>query len=57
MLITSNKEILYTIFGWTALENSRLILIGIANALDLTQKVLPHLEARNCIFQFFLIFS
>ncbi|KAJ8320013.1 hypothetical protein KUTeg_001600 [Tegillarca granosa] len=45
-LDSKNQEILYTIFEWPALTKSRLILIGIANALDLTDRVLPRLQAR-----------
>ncbi|ELT90542.1 hypothetical protein CAPTEDRAFT_148720 [Capitella teleta] len=41
-----NQEILYTMFEWPTLANSRLVLIGIANALDLTDRILPRLQAR-----------
>lgn len=37
---------LYTIFEWPALANSHIVLIGIANALDLTERTLPRLQAR-----------
>ncbi|KAL4217460.1 AAA ATPase [Mactra antiquata] len=48
-LDSKNQEILYTIFEWPSLPKSRLILVGIANALDLTDRVLPRLQARpNC---------
>ncbi|KAL5005832.1 hypothetical protein ScPMuIL_016990 [Solemya velum] len=45
-LDSKNQEILYTIFEWPTLAKSRLILIGIANALDLTDRILPRLQAR-----------
>ncbi|XP_045179297.2 cell division control protein 6 homolog isoform X2 [Mercenaria mercenaria] len=45
-LDSKNQEILYTIFEWPSLQKSRLILVGIANALDLTDRVLPRLQAR-----------
>ncbi|XP_052815584.1 cell division control protein 6 homolog [Mya arenaria] len=45
-LDSKNQEILYTIFEWPSLKKSRLILVGIANALDLTDRVLPRLQAR-----------
>ncbi|XP_048778181.2 cell division control protein 6 homolog [Ostrea edulis] len=48
-LDSKNQEILYTIFEWPTLAKSRLVLIGIANALDLTDRILPRLQARpNC---------
>ncbi|KAL1957076.1 hypothetical protein VTO42DRAFT_6334 [Malbranchea cinnamomea] len=46
-LLTSDLEILYTFFEWSLQRNSRLILIGIANALDLTERFLPRLKAKN----------
>ncbi|XP_033913111.2 cell division control protein 6 homolog [Acipenser ruthenus] len=40
------QDVLYTIFEWPWLDSSRLCLIGIANALDLTDRILPRLQAR-----------
>ncbi|XP_020377331.2 cell division control protein 6 homolog [Rhincodon typus] len=40
------QDVLYTLFEWPCLINSRLLLIGIANALDLTDRILPRLQAR-----------
>ncbi|KAM9769974.1 LOW QUALITY PROTEIN: cell division control protein 6 homolog [Menidia menidia] len=40
------QDVLYTIFEWPHLPGSRLCLVGIANALDLTDRVLPRLQAR-----------
>ncbi|EFA03095.1 cell division control protein 6 homolog [Tribolium castaneum] len=45
-LESKKQSVLYTIFEWPANPNSRLILIGIANALDLTDRILPRLQAR-----------
>lgn len=48
-LDSKNHEILYTIFEWPVLPQSRLILVGISNALDLTDRILPRLQAKpNC---------
>ena len=51
-LLTLDLEILYTLFEWSLDRSSRLILIGIANALDLTDRFLPRLKARNLKPQF-----
>ncbi|XP_062244274.1 cell division control protein 6 homolog [Platichthys flesus] len=40
------QDVLYTIFEWPYLTGSRLCLVGIANALDLTDRILPRLQAR-----------
>ncbi|TNN60485.1 Cell division control protein 6 [Liparis tanakae] len=40
------QDVLYTIFEWPHLQKSRLCLVGIANALDLTDRILPRLQAR-----------
>lgn len=45
-LESKKQSVLYTIFEWPSIPNSRLILIGIANALDLTDRILPRLQAR-----------
>jgi cell division control protein 6 len=46
-ILTFDLEILYKLFGWSLQKSSRLILIGIANALDLTDRFLPRLKARS----------
>ena len=46
-LLTLDLEILYTLFEWSLHRSSRLVVIGIANALDLTDRFLPRLKARN----------
>lgn len=46
-LLTKDQEVLYSIFEWSLVRDSRLILLGIANALDLTDRFLPRLKARN----------
>ncbi|EEB07000.2 MCM loader [Schizosaccharomyces japonicus yFS275] len=48
-LVAREQEVLYTLFEWPTLENSRLCLIGIANALDLTERILPRLRTKNAV--------
>ncbi|ORZ11309.1 P-loop containing nucleoside triphosphate hydrolase protein [Lobosporangium transversale] len=47
-LLTKDQEVLYKLFEWSSMEGSRLTLFGIANALDMTDRFLPRLKARNC---------
>lgn len=46
-ILTLDLEFMYNLFEWSHRKSSRLILIGIANALDLTDRFLPRLKARN----------
>ncbi|OKL61410.1 hypothetical protein UA08_03895 [Talaromyces atroroseus] len=46
-LLTADPEVLYSLFEWSLNNKSRLLLIGIANALDLTDRFLPRLKANN----------
>lgn len=47
-LITRDQSVLYDMFRLPTLSNSRLVLIGIANAIDLTDRLLPKLRSMNC---------
>jgi len=47
-LITRDQEVLYKLFEWPVKSNSRLSIIGIANALNMTDRFLPRLKAKNC---------
>lgn len=42
-----NQNVLYHIFEWPSIVNSKLLLIGIANSLDLTDRLLIRLQ-RKC---------
>ncbi|KAK2750132.1 AAA ATPase [Myotisia sp. PD_48] len=46
-LLNGNTEILYKLFEWALQPMSRLLLIGIANALDLTDRLLPCLKSKD----------
>ncbi|KAL9045605.1 MAG: hypothetical protein Q9214_001379 [Letrouitia sp. 1 TL-2023] len=46
-LLSLDLDIFYSLFEWSLKPKSRLILLGIANALDLTDRFLPRLKARN----------
>ncbi|PKS06568.1 hypothetical protein jhhlp_007316 [Lomentospora prolificans] len=46
-ILTMGLESLYRMFEWSLQKSSRLTLIGIANALDLTDRFLPRLKAKN----------
>lgn len=45
-LESKRQSTLYSIFEWPLLPNSNIVLVGIANALDLTDRVLPRLKAK-----------
>ncbi|XP_064380796.1 cell division control protein 6 homolog isoform X4 [Dromaius novaehollandiae] len=45
-LDSKGQDVLYTVFEWPWLAGSRLVLIGMANALDLTERSLARLQAR-----------
>ena len=46
-LLSLDLEIVYTLFEWSLQKASQLVLIGIANALDFTDRFLPRLKARH----------
>lgn len=47
-ILTKDQAVLFKLFEWATNEESNLILIGIANALDLTERFLPRLKAQGC---------
>lgn len=46
-LIEKKQSVLYTIFEWPMLPKARIILIGIANSLDLTNRALARLQTQS----------
>ncbi|GJX21405.1 cell division control protein 6 homolog B-like protein [Tanacetum coccineum] len=47
-LITKDRVVLHDLFMLTTLPFSKIILIGIANAIDLADRFLPKLQSLNC---------
>ncbi|XP_025081051.1 cell division control protein 6 homolog [Pomacea canaliculata] len=45
-LSSKHQEVLYHIFEWPSLPGSKVILLGVANALDLTDRILPRLQTK-----------
>lgn len=46
-ILTLGLESLYRVFEWSLQKPSRLLMVGIANALDLTDRFLPRLKSKN----------
>jgi cell division control protein 6 len=46
-ILSLDLESLYKVFEWSLQKSSRLLLVGIANALDLTDRFLPRLKSQN----------
>jgi len=45
-LKTGNQAILYTVFDWLGMPNSRLVLASISNTMDLPERLLPRVASR-----------
>lgn len=48
-LTTRDQSVLYAAFEWARGEQSRLVVVGVANALDLPTRLLPWLRAGGCV--------
>ncbi|KAK7555900.1 P-loop containing nucleoside triphosphate hydrolase protein [Phyllosticta citricarpa] len=46
-LLELDLELLYNVFEWSMQPKSSLVLLGIANALDFTDRFLPRLKSRG----------
>ncbi|KAH9878393.1 hypothetical protein IAQ61_001665 [Plenodomus lingam] len=46
-LLELDIDLFYNIFEWSLQQSSSLVLVGIANALDLTDRFLPRLKSRG----------
>jgi len=47
-LLEKAQRVLYNLFDWPTQPKSNIILIGIANSMNLTDRFLPRLRQRNC---------
>lgn len=48
-IMTRDQEVLHRLFQWACTADSRLVLVGIANALDLTNRLLPRLQRAGFV--------
>ena len=46
LLVTRKQTVLYNLFDWAASPNSRLFVVGIANTIDLPERMLPRVYSR-----------
>ncbi|XP_043691133.1 origin of replication complex subunit 1B-like [Telopea speciosissima] len=46
LLVTRNQSVLYNILDWPTKPQSKLVVIGIANTMDLPEKLLPRISSR-----------
>lgn len=46
LLVTHRQDVLYNIFDWPTHKKSRLVVIGIANTLDVPERMLPRIASR-----------
>ena len=49
LLVTKNQSVLHNILDWPTKPNSKLILLGIANIMNLPAELLPQISNRKCI--------
>eukprot|EP00268_Persea_americana_P005607 TRINITY_DN11897_c0_g1_i4.p1 TRINITY_DN11897_c0_g1~~TRINITY_DN11897_c0_g1_i4.p1 ORF type:complete len:837 (+),score=181.61 TRINITY_DN11897_c0_g1_i4:91-2601(+) len=46
LLVTRNQSVLYNILDWPNKPHSKLVVLGIANTMDLPEKLLPRISSR-----------
>ncbi|CAG8658983.1 8295_t:CDS:2, partial [Paraglomus occultum] len=42
LLVTKNQRVMYNLFNWPSLPNSRLVVIAVANTMDLPERILTN---------------
>ena len=45
-LSTRKQEVLYNLFEWPSIPTSKLLVVGIANTMDLPERLLPKIKSR-----------
>ncbi len=46
-LVTNDQQILFELFSWTIFKESKFLLIGISNSLDMIDRLLPRLKING----------
>jgi len=46
LLVTRRQDVIYNIFDWATQKSSKLIVVAIANTMDLAQRMLPRVASR-----------
>lgn len=46
ILVTKNQSVLYNLLDWPTKPHAKLVVIGIANTMDLPEKLLPRISSR-----------
>lgn len=55
--LMKDKAVIYQLYEWAAMEGSKFIVLGIANALDMTKKLPRLLQKDSMCVWLFLMFS
>jgi origin recognition complex subunit 1 len=45
-MVTAKQDVLYNLFEWPSRRNARLIVIGVANTMDLPERLGPKMQSR-----------
>lgn len=45
-LVTRKQSVLYNLFDWPSRPNSKLVVVGVANTMDLPERLLPRISSR-----------
>ena len=45
-MVTRKQTVLYNLFDWPTRRHARLVVVGIANTMDLPERLLPRIHRR-----------